>query len=94
MRGLTIGLALAGLLAGAGTANADLWIDTAIEQGTAYMTICNGGPVDVAIGWDNDVWVTCAMEPDEHVICARPGAVDWFGESDQIVVTCSADDPK
>lgn len=94
MRRMTIGLALAGLLAGVGVAHADLWIDTMIEQGTAYMTICNGGSVDVAGGVDNDIWVTCALEPDEHVLCTRPGDIDWFGESDQIVVTCSGDDPK
>lgn len=94
MRRLTIGLALAGLLAGVGVAHADLWIDTAIVQGTAYMTICDGGPVDVAFGVDNDVWITCAMEPNEHVLCARPGAVDWYGDAGQVVVTCSGDDPK
>lgn len=89
MRGLTIGLV--GLLAGLGTVAAGGWIDTLILPGGERTTACDGGAVAVDVGGENDVWVTCAWSPDEHVICAAPGAVGWSpAPMDQVTVTCEA----
>lgn len=67
------------------------WIDTVIQPDTSYIATCEGGVTGVEDGWDNDVWVTCAWSPDEHVICSQPGVVGWgFGSGGDVVVTCDA----